>query len=144
MSHRLLPETGLPERQGGFTLVEVLVALFMAALVFLMLGQMIGLGLEANRAATDATRTGALATEQLEELSQLDYAALNPGGSVTADTAGFWENLDVDADGTDDYTRRWEIVDLGSSKRIRVRVFSLLDVIGPAKEANYVTLIADK
>lgn len=142
MSHRL--DIAKLRGQAGFSLIEVLVALFMATIVFLMLGQMIGLGIEANRAATDATRAGALAGERLEELTQLDYDALNPGGSLVADTAGFWDTLDVDGDGTDDYTRRWEIADLGDSKRIRVRVFSTLDVVGPAKEATYVVLVADK
>ena len=128
----------------GFSLVEVLVAVFMAGLVFLMLAQMVGLSLEANRAATDTTRAGALASDRLEQLTQIDYPALAPGGSIGADLGGFFDILDVDGDGVDDYTRRWEIADLGDSKRIRVRVFSLLDVVGPAKEATYVTLVADQ
>ena len=133
------------KRNGeGFSLVEVLVALFMAALVFLMLAQMIGVGVEANRAASDTTKSGALAGDQLEELTQSDYADLVPGGDITADIAGFSENLDIDNDGVNDYVRRWEITDLGSEMRIRVRVIALLDVIGPPKEATYVALKADR
>lgn len=135
---------GSRARQAGFSLVEVMVALFMATLVFLMLAQMIGVGVEANRAASDSTRASALAAETLEDLTQLQYDAIVPGGSLAADTAGFFDAIDVDADGVVDYTRRWEIADLGDSKRIRVRVFSTLDVVGPAKEAQYVALVADK
>lgn len=129
---------------AGFSLIEVMVALFMAALVFLMLAQMIGIGVEANRAATDTTRTGALAGDRLEELSRMEYDDLVAGGNVNANVAGFFDNIDVDADGVNDYLRRWEITDMGPAMRIRVRVIALLDVIGPAKEANYVTLRADR
>ncbi len=125
-------------------MIEVLVALFMAGLVFLMTAQMIGLSVEANRAATDTTRSSALAGDRMEELTQVAYLNLIPGGSITADVGGFSDVLDVDGDGVNDYTRRWEITDLGSAKRIRVRVISTLDVVGPRKEATYVALVADK
>jgi prepilin-type N-terminal cleavage/methylation domain-containing protein len=130
--------------QTGFSLIEVLVALFMATIVFLMLGQMLGVGIEASRAASDMSRASALASSQLEDLTRTDYDAVTPGGSIAADVNGFFETLDVDGDGVDDYSRRWEVADLGSSKRIRVRVASLLDVIGPAKQVTYVALLADK
>ncbi len=128
----------------GFSLIEVLVALFMATLVFLMTAQMVGLGLEANRAASDTTRASALAGDRLEQLTQIAYQDLTPGGSIAADIGGFSDTFDVNGDGRDDYTRRWEITDLGSEKRIRVRVISTLDVVGPRKVATYVTLVADK
>jgi len=130
--------------RAGFSLVEVLVALFMATLVFLVIAQMIGVGVEAGRASADMTRVAALAGERLEELTQPAYVDIVPGGSLAADVAGFSETLDLDNDGVDDYTRRWEITDLGTEMRIRVRVFALLDVIGPAKETTYVALKADR
>ncbi|MGD8329393.1 MAG: prepilin-type N-terminal cleavage/methylation domain-containing protein [Acidobacteriota bacterium] len=132
------------EPEGGFSLIEVMVAMFMATLVFLMMAQMIGVGVEANRAATDTTRAGALAADQMESLTRLEYADLVPGGNINADVNGYSETLDIDADGINDYVRRWEITDLGAEMRIRVRVISLLDVIGPPKEATYVTLKADR
>jgi hypothetical protein len=121
-----------------------MVAIFMAGLIFLMMAQMIAVGVEANRAATDTTRAGALAAEMMEGLTRTPYEDMVPGGSLTADTMGFSDTLDLDADGIADYTRRWEITDLGTEMRIRVRVIALLDVVGPAKEATYVTLKADR
>ena len=128
----------------GFSLIEVWVALFMATLMFLMTAQMVGLGLEANRAASDMTRASTLAGDRLEALTQVAYQDLTAGGSIAADIGGFSDTFDVNGDGSDDYIRRWEITDLGSAKRIRVRVISTLDVVGPRKEATYVTLVADK
>ncbi len=130
--------------EAGFSLIEVLVALFMAGLVFLMMAQLLGVGVEVSRAASDTTKAAALASDRMEELTQSDYDDLVAGGDINADVGGFSENLDLDADGVDDYVRRWEITDLGSSMRIRVRVIALLDVIGPPKEATFVTLKASR
>ena len=80
----------------------------------------------------------------MEELTRSAYVDLVTGGDINADVGGFFETLDVDADGIDDYVRRWEVVDLGAEMRIRVRVIALLDVIGPPKEATYVTLKANR
>ncbi len=132
------------QRDGGFSLVEVLVALFIATLTFLVIAQMVGVGVEAGRAASDMTRAASLAGEVLEELTQSAYVDLVPGGSLTADVAGYSETLDLDNDGINDYTRRWEITDLGTEMRLRVRVFALLDVVGPAKETTFVALKADR
>ena len=65
-------------------------------------------------------------------------------GGVTADTPGFFDTVDVDGDGVDDYTRRWLITDNGTDKMIQVRVFSLLQVIGPTKEANMALMVANR
>ncbi len=130
--------------EAGFSLIEVLVALFIAGLVFLMMAQLLGVGVEASRAASDTTKAAALASDRMEELTQSAYEDLVAGGDINADVGGFSENLDTDADGVDDYVRRWEITDLGSSMRIRVRVIALLDVIGPPKEATFVTLKASR
>jgi prepilin-type N-terminal cleavage/methylation domain-containing protein len=129
---------------AGFSLIEVLVAVFIATIVFLSLAQVVGLSIEASRAASDTTQAAALAGDRLGQLTQTEYGALTDGGSVTADVNGFFEALDVDGDGAADYRRRWEVTDVGGSKRIRVRVTALLDFIGPAKEVTYVALLADK
>ncbi len=138
------PEKAMRNSGDGFSLVEVLVALFLATLVFLTTAQMVGFGIEASRAAADMTRASTLAGDRLEELTQVDYQGLTPGGSIAADIVGFSDTFDVNGDGRDDYIRRWEITDLGSAKRVRVRVISTLDVLGPRKEATYVTLVAGK
>lgn len=132
------------DSRAGFSLIEVLVALFMATLVFLVIAQMIGVGTEAGRAASDMTRVAALAGERLEDLTQAEFVDLVPGGNLNADVAGYSETLDLDNDGLNDYTRRWEVTDLGTEMRLRVRVFALQDSVGPAKETTYVALKADR
>jgi prepilin-type N-terminal cleavage/methylation domain-containing protein len=129
-------------RADGFSLIEVLITLVLAAIVFLAIAQTIGVSVAANKAATDYALATDFATQRLEELSQMDYDALVPGGSVAGDVGGYFDTIDSDGDGTIDYRRRWEITDLGASRRIRVQVEAVLAAFGPQKTVNLVTLIA--
>ncbi len=131
-----------PER--GMSLIEALVSLLILTVVFMAIAQMIGIGVLVNRASSDITRVTALAESRLEQLRVMDYATLPIGGSIGANSAGFFDTLDVDGDGVDDYTRRWLVTDSGTSKMIQVRVLSLLPVIGPAKEATIALMVAQQ
>jgi len=127
---------------AGFTLVELLIALFLLTIISLAMAQMIGVAIATNRASTDYTEATYTATDKLEELRDTDYPALAAGGSIDADIGGFCDMLDIDGDGNNDYTRRWLVTDLGDSKRISVRVVSQLSAFGPAKELTLVALVA--
>lgn len=126
----------------GFTLLEALVAMFVTTLILLTIAELMITGLYVHRSATDVTETTALAQERLEELRNVEYDLLAPGGSIVVNAAGFSENIDVDRDGVNDYARRWEIVDLGDRKEIRVRTISLLLAMGPPKEAVLHLIVA--
>lgn len=128
--------------QAGFTLLEALVAMFVTTLILLTIGELMITSLYVHRSAADVTETTALAQERLEELRNVRYDALAPGGSIAVNAAGFSENLDMDGDGVDDYSRRWEILDLGDRKEIRVRAISLLMTMGPPKETILHLIIA--
>lgn len=130
-------------RDEGFSLVEALVSLLVVSFIFLAIAQLIGTGVYVNRASEDLTEATAYGSEKMEELRQLDYSALTPGGDVDSDVEGYYDDLDLDGDGQTDYTRRWEIIDQGDSKRIRIRVFSTVATMGPAKETNLVSLVAE-
>ncbi len=129
---------------AGFTLIETLVALFVATLIFLAIAELITFGLYVHVGAEDITLTAALAGEKMEQLRGRNYAALVPGGSVNFDAGGYFENLDLDSNGTNDYLRRWEITDLGGRKQIRVRVIASLSTIGGAKQTTFVFQVAEK
>ena len=128
--------------EAGFTLVESLVAMFVTTLILLTIAELMITGLYVHRSAADMTQTTALSSERLEQLRNSQYDLLLPGGSIAVNAAGFSENLDVNGDGVDDYTRRWEVLDLGDRKEIRVRTISLLTTLGPAKETTLHLLLA--
>ena len=142
MTEAIVVEPASGPRCAGFSLIEVLITLVLATVVFLGIAQTIGVSVAANRAATDYALATDFATQRLEELTQLDYDLLVPGGSVAGDIGGYSDTIDSDGDGTVDYQRRWEIADLGASRRIRVRVEAVLAAFGPQKTVNLVTLVA--
>lgn len=130
------------QRDAGFTLVETLVALFIVTIILLAIAELMTYGLYVHQSGEDLTETAALAAEKLEELRNRDYLTLAPGGSLAVNSAGFFDDLDIDTDGTPDYSRRWEITDLGDRKRIEVRVIAAQDLTGGPKETTLATLVA--
>jgi Tfp pilus assembly protein PilV len=126
----------------GFTLIEALVAMFVTTLILLAVAELMITGLYVHRSATDLTETTALAQERLEQLRNSHYDTLAAGGSIAVNSAGFSETIDIDGDGVDDYSRRWEVLDLGDRKEIRVRAISLLMTMGPPKEATLHLIVA--
>ena len=76
-----------------------------------------------------------------EELKNADYG-LAPGGSIDGNQPGYFDMPDVDNDGVVDFTRRWEVLDVGAGKVMRFRVFSLLAAYGPAKDSMMTALVA--
>jgi len=130
--------------EAGFTLVESLVAMFVTTLILLTIAELMITGLYVHRSAADMTETTALSAERLEQLRNSQYDLLLPGGSIAVNAAGFSENLDVNGDGVDDYTRRWEVLDLGDRKEIRVRTMALQSFMGPPKETILHLLVAPK
>lgn len=132
--------TGSDER--GFSLVEALVSIFVMGIVLLGIAQLIGVSVQLKKASEDVTSATALAEQKLEELKNVDFDTLVAGGSINGDLAGFFDNPDVDGDGNADFTRRWQVLDLGAGKVMRVRVLSQLAAFGPAKESNMSVLIA--
>ena len=116
--------------------------MFVTSLILLTVAELMITGLYVHRSATDVTDTTALASERLEQLRNMQYDQLVAGGSIAVNVAGFSENIDIDGDGVDDYARRWEILDLGDRKELRVRSTSLLTTMGSPKEATLYLLVA--
>lgn len=119
-------------------------ALFVVTVILLTIAQLMTFGLYVHQSATDLTETTALAEEKLEQIRLASYSDLVPGGSVDVDVAGFFDTPDIDGDGEADYTRRWEVTDLGDRMQIRVRAMSTLETVGSAKSATLVALVAQR
>ncbi len=134
----------VPELRGqrGFSLIEALVSIFLMSIVLLGVAQLIGVSIHLQRASEDLTSATVLAEQKLEELKNVDFNGLVPGGSLNGDLPGYFDMPDVDNDGIVDYTRRWEVLDLGVGKVMRVRVISLLAAYGPAKDSLMTALVA--
>ena len=130
--------------EGGFTLIEALVALFILTILSLSMAQMIGMGLMADANSEDLTSATTLSANKLEELRNGDYDGLAAGGDLTGDSEGYFDAPDLDGDGNADFTRRWVIADQTGGKSIQVRVIANMDILGPEREATMATVVAER
>lgn len=128
---------------GGFSMVEALVGIFILTTVALGLGQVVGMGMASNASSDEVTQSTSLAATKLEELRSADYDSLIEGGDLDADVEGYAEELDVDADGRTDFTRRWQITDQVGGKLVEVRTVSAPRGDGAGKVALMATVVAD-
>lgn len=127
----------------GTSLVEALVSIFLLGLILLSLAQLIVTTVGVHAAAADITGATSLAEHKLEELRNTEYDNLTPGGDLAADVAGFFDQRDVDGDGTVEFQRRWQVTDNGDdTKTIQVFVEALVDVAGPEKSSTVIALVA--
>ena len=129
---------------AGFLLLEVLVALFIASLIFLVLAGLISFAVFVAKTSDNLTGATSLAATKVEELRSTDYDNLAVGGSTSTDVAGFFDDPDVNADGFNDFHRRWQVVDQGTTKLIRVYVSSELEMVGMPKDAAMTLVVAEK
>lgn len=131
-------------QQDGFTLVEALVTLFLLTLIALSMGQLVGVGMMSNEAAEDLTVATTLSTAKIEQLRNTDYVELIAGGSLDSDQATYFDRVDDNDDGANDYSRRWQITDQVGGKLVAVQVVALLPVLGPAKSTTLATVVAER
>jgi len=126
---------------NGFSLVEVLVALFLIGMGLLAAAPLFMLAAQGNAVGADFGSAGAIAVERLELLRATDFGdtALAQGGSLTSNSTGYFDAAHPDFD------VRWQIVDNVSpadTKTIDVRVVAKRQVVGRNKGVSMTTLRA--
>ena len=124
-------------RSHGFTLVEVVLALFILAVGIIATAPLFIYAARENAVGGDLGQVGDLAVLRMERLRASDYALLTNGGDLISNVDGYSDLSNTD------FTVRWIIADNpnppASTKTITVRVVADRQVIGRQKE---VTLIA--
>ena len=122
------------DSQGGTTLVETMMAIFMCTIVVFSLAGLVTLATRQSKdMGTTAAQAAALAAEQMDIFMALRFAdtQLAAGGSLTTNTTGYVDYLKVDGTSTTSgaadlfFTRRWKVTTSGlpaGLKLIQVRV----------------------
>ena len=127
----------MESRAAGFTLLEVVIALFLIAVGVTATAPLFVYASQENAAGGDMGEVGSTAARQMERLRAEEFGLLANGGSLTADVAGFFD------DSHPDVRVRWTIVDNpnppAGTKVLTVRALALGNPIGRPKE---VTLVA--
>ena len=121
----------------GFSLVEVLLALFLMGIGVLAAAPMFIYAMQGNAVGQDFGSAGALAVEHMERLRSDDWTALTAGGDLGSNVAGYSDDTDAD------FEIRWLITDNAApvgTKTIAVRVISRRVVVGQRKEVVVTTV----
>lgn len=122
---------------AGFTLIEVLLALFLIGLGVLAVAPMFVYATRGNATGADFGSVGAIAVERMELLREEAWHSLNTGGSLTANSTGFFDTSESG------YLVRWQIADNASpslTRVITVRAIALRQLSGPRREVTLTTL----
>jgi prepilin-type N-terminal cleavage/methylation domain-containing protein len=125
---------------SGFTLLEVLVAMFLIGIGVLAAAPMFMYAMQGNAVGGDFGSVGAVAVERMELLRATDYFSLPAGGSLTSDVTNYFDLSNPDV------TQRWSITDNttpAGTKTITVRVIANRQVVGDRKEVT-LTMIRGK
>jgi prepilin-type N-terminal cleavage/methylation domain-containing protein len=121
----------------GFSLVEVLVALFLISIGVLAAAPMFIYAMQGNAVGADLGTVGAVAVERMELLRSSNYGMLTAGGSLTSNVNGYFDNSNPAV------TVRWTITDdtVGpvTVKTITVRAVTNRQVVGERKEITMTT-----
>lgn len=126
--------------RNGFSLVEVLLALFLLQVALIALAPLFIIASQSTATAGDMGSVGALAVQRMELLREIPFDTLTAGGSLTSNVTGFFDNSDPD------FVVRWRVTDNASPatlKTIDVRVFATRAVMGLAKESTVTCVVAE-
>lgn len=124
-------------QDAGFTLVEVLLAVFLMGIALVYAAPLFVTAVRENAAGADFGSVGAMAVDRMERLRAIDFQGLAAGGSLSAGVNGY-----SDAS-SPAFTVLWQIVDNGSpatEKTIAVRVVAARRAMGQAKEITLTTV----
>ena len=117
-------------REKGFTLAEVLSALFVVGMGILALGPLFVQGAQVTASSDTMSATSAAAVERLELLRATGFNTLAAGGSLTSNTTGFFDASDPEV------TVRWTVANNATPptlKTLTVRAISNTSPMGQAK-----------
>jgi type IV pilus assembly protein PilV len=107
------------KRDRGFSLIEVLVGLFLVAVAVLGLAELFLLAVANNRNADRIANATFLARQEIDWLRGLTATELGASGALTD------EALDLNQDGTNDFRRVTQISAVTASTfQVSVRVYS--------------------
>jgi prepilin-type N-terminal cleavage/methylation domain-containing protein len=123
--------------ERGFTLLEMLIAVTLLAVVVLGVAPMFMMAAERSAAGADMGLVGALAVETMESLRAEPMFNLAAGGSLISDaTVGGTPYFNGSEPG---YIVRWQVTDNATpvgGKRLTVRALALRQVSGVPKEVT--------
>lgn len=127
----------MTRRDGGFSLVEVLLAMALMFVGLMAAAPLFVFAMKETAAGADLGTVGAAAVDRMELLRANDFYSLAAGGSLSSNVSGYSDTS------SSQYTVRWVIADNATPatmKTISVRAVASRQTIGLAKEVTLVSL----
>jgi len=127
----------MTRRDGGFSLVEVLLAMALMFVGLMAAAPLFVFAMKETAAGADLGTVGAAAVDRMELLRANDFYSLAAGGSLSSNVSGYSDTS------SSQYTVRWVIADNATPatmKTISVRAVASRQSIGLAKEVTLVSL----
>jgi len=127
----------MTRRDGGFSLVEVLLAMALMFVGLMAAAPLFVFAMKETAAGADLGTVGAAAVDRMELLRANDFYSLAAGGSLSGNVSGYSDTS------SSLYTVRWVIADNATPatmKTISVRAVASRQSIGLAKEVTLVGL----
>jgi type IV pilus modification protein PilV len=86
-------------RQRGFTLIETMMAILVLTIGLFSVAAVMSTSVNSTARSHYVSTASMLASEKLEDLVRYTSSdtAMNPGGSLAADTAGYFDNVQISA-----------------------------------------------
>jgi prepilin-type N-terminal cleavage/methylation domain-containing protein len=125
MVQRMMKKTARPQ---GFSLIEVLIGVFLVAVAVLGLVQLFMMGIMNNARSSEIANSVFLAKQEIDYLRSLTLDELTAFPNVSRGESDD-EVIDVNADGTPDYRRLTVIANNNPAFDIRVLVFPPAQVL---------------
>jgi len=126
------------DESHGFTLMEVVIALFLIAVGVIATAPLFVYASQENAGGGDMGTVGAAAVRRMEALRATEFIFLPNGGSLTTDVSGFADTSDPDV------TVRWTIADNPNppapTKVITVQATAIGRKIGRRKAVTMLTV----
>jgi prepilin-type N-terminal cleavage/methylation domain-containing protein len=117
-------------RRGGFTLIEVLVALFLVGTAVLGLAQLFLLAVANNRNADRIANATFLGQQQIDWLRGFTLQELQDFAGTSLESRD--EIIDLNLDGTNDFRRVTEFRSAGDTFQVVVHVYSAETIVVPS------------
>ena len=122
---------------GGFSLVEVLLAMSLMFVGMMAAAPLFVFAMKETAAGADLGTVGAAAVDRMEMLRATGFDSLAADGSLTDNAVGYSDTSHLQ------YTVRWQIADNGTPatvKTVSVRAIASRQAMGLAKEVTLSSL----
>ena len=127
----------MKREQAGFTLLEILVAVFLVGIGLLSVAPMFVYVTKSTASSADLGTVGAAAVQRMEVIRSIPFSDLAAGGSLTTNNTGF---VDTSAP---DFVVRWTVTNNATPatrKTIVVRALATRRAVGLQKEIVLTTV----